>query len=218
MDLSAARTIARFANTETSPMRMLVLPLVAALAAGPARADDARAFAPDDLVDAAAGDWNRDGLTDLAILAVSDPDDRAIGIYAYLRDEQRGLLRLVLAAPDKVWGSTLKEGFGGQEPSIRALDNGSIAVTMQNFAIGRDRWEETLTLAWRDGRFLVAGYTFDYYDSLQENDPLNCDLNLLTGKGTINAQPATFAPLSITPQDWHNRYGENPGRDICRAG
>jgi len=185
----------------------LALAPSASLAAGPA-------MAPENVIDVAVGDWNKDGKPDLALLAVTSADDVAIGVYLYLR-EDNGLLKLALAAPDKVWGSA-HGGIAGQEPGLKALPNGSIAITEQNSAIGRDRWEQTRTLAYRNGQFVVAGYTFSSYDTVQELPPLNCDLNLLSGKGTLNGKPVAFAARTIALQDWKDEVGSNPGLVICR--
>ena len=198
-------------------MRLLYLPLAAALMVGTAQAEDIviPRFAPDDIVDAAVGDWDRDGHQDLAILAVTGPEENHIGLFVYLRDADREQLAPILAMPAKLWGSTLKAGFGGQEATIRALENGSIAVTEQNYAIGRDRGFDTVTLALRGGKFIVAGFTHSYYDTIQEREPLHCDLNLLTGKGMVNDKPIAFAARSLTLEEWDNDVGTSPGRRIC---
>ncbi|WP_249692807.1 hypothetical protein [Stappia sp. WLB 29] len=175
---------------------------------------------PQDVLDAAVGDWNKDGRQDLALLAVTNGDDMQVGLYVYLREEETdgNLLTLALAVPDKIWGGRGGEGAAyGQEPSIKALANGSIAITTQNFAIGRDRWEHTISLAHREGRFVVAGLTFNSYDTLQEKEPLSCDLNLLTGRGVVNERKTSFAPIALQLQDWETQDGEDPGIRICRG-
>ncbi|WP_067337171.1 hypothetical protein [Stappia indica] len=173
-----------------------------------------------DVLDAAVGDWNKDGREDLALLATTSGDDMQVGLYVYLREEETNgsLLSLALAVPDKIWGGRGGETAAfGQEPSIRALSNGSIAITTQNFGIGRNRWEHTISLAHRDGRFVVAGLTFNSYDTLQEEEPLNCDLNLLTGRGVVNERKISFAAIALQLQDWDTQDGEDPGIRICRG-
>lgn len=196
-------------------MRTAAYLLLAAMLTGTAHARE-RVIQPGDIIDAAIGDWNRDGLDDLAVLAVTGPkENMKVGVYVYFREPQTegSLLRLVLAVPDKVWGGR----FHGQEPSVVALKNGSIAIETRNFAIGRDRWEHTISLAWRNGRFLVAGLTFKSYDTSQERESLTCDLNLLTGKGIINDKQTTFPPLSLTLDKWEHSGGDDPGTAICRG-
>lgn len=210
-------------------MRLTTLLLLAVLAvpfAGPAsaqtgaQAGQAGDISPQDVLDAAVGDWNKDGREDLALLAVTPGDDMQVGLYVYLREEATNgsLLTLVLAVPDKIWGGRGGDTAAfGQEPSIKALANGSIAITTQNSAIGRNRWEHTISLAHRDGRFLVAGLTFNSYDTLQEEEPLSCDLNLLTGRGVVNERKISFAPIALQLQDWETQDGEDPGIRICRG-
>lgn len=185
---------------------------LAVLVTQAARADDL-VFRPADILDAATGDFNRDGVDDLALLAADPDSSRDAGVYVYFRDPDRGILDLALAVPDRIWGG---RDFYGQEPSISARANGSLAITTQNFAIGRNRWEHTLAVAYRDGRFVVAGLTFHSFDALQEDDELTCDLNLLTGKGIVNGRDVSFQPLDLTLVDWRNDGGDDRGTAICR--
>ncbi|WFU10178.1 hypothetical protein QA646_04760 [Rhizobium sp. CB3090] len=173
-------------------------------------------IAPDRIIDAAVGDWNKDGKPDLALLVLAPPDDEtAIGIYIYLRDKEHQLLKLLAAAPDKVWGRGEPGGIFGQEPSIAAMPNGSIAVMSQNDAIGRDRWHQTLTLAFRNNAFVVAGFTYDYRDNLDPDGSYSCDYNVLTGKATKGGKDLKAEAKTIKIEDWnddigHKGCGENP--------
>lgn len=196
--------------------RAVLLALAASLGVGGSGL--AQSISPDLVVDAAVGDWNRDGRPDLALLAVTDSDSDMMSVLFYMRDDDEdGLLQLALLVPDAVWGNPGTGRIYGQEPSIRALDNGSIALTEQNFAIGRDRWKATRTIALRDGRFVVAGFTFQAWDTLQEEEPLDCDLNLLTGKGLVNGQAVSFPRQAIALEDWYAGPGRDPGVGICRG-
>jgi hypothetical protein len=165
------------------------------------------------ILDAAVGDWNRDGTPDLALLAVGDEPSET-GLYIYLRDPERGILDLALGLPGKIWGG---RDFYGQEPSITALPNGSLAIKTQNFAIGRERWEHTLSVAYRNERFQVAGLTFSSFDTLQEYAAVACDLNLRTGKGVVNGKPVSFSPINLTIEEWDTNAGEDPGLVVCRG-
>lgn len=165
------------------------------------------------ILDAAVGDWNRDGAPDLAVLAVGE-EGADTGLYVYFRDRDREILDLAIGLPDKIWGG---RDFYGQEPSLTALPNGSLAIKTQNFAIGRERWEHTLSIAYRNDRFYVAGLTFNSYDSLQEDSSVHCDLNLRTGKGIVNDKPVSFAPINLTIDQWDTDGGEDPGLVICRG-
>ncbi|AVA21132.1 MULTISPECIES: hypothetical protein [unclassified Rhizobium] len=191
-------------------MKPLACALILLSVTSAAHADDT--IAPDRIIDAAVGDWNKDGKPDLALLALAPPDDETtIGIYIYLRDKEHQLLKLAAAAPDKVWGRGEPGGIFGQEPSITALPNGSIAVMSQNDAIGRDRWHQTLTLAFRNNAFVVAGYTFDYRDNLEADRSYSCDYNVLTGKATKSGRELQTQAKTIKIQDWK----DDIGRKVC---
>lgn len=194
------------------PKSLFMLVVALSLVASQGRAQE---VTPDDVIDATVGDWNRDGQPDLALLAA---DDAGIGVYVYLREAETegGLLKLALSAPDKVWGRSHSGGMVGQEPFIRALENGSIAVTEQNTGIGQDRWEVVRTIAWRGGAFVVAGFTLMSWNSLDEEDALTCDLNMLTGKGLVNDRPVRFDPSAIRLEDWPNDVEKDPALLICR--
>ncbi|NEI69679.1 hypothetical protein GR212_08875 [Rhizobium lusitanum] len=172
---------------------------------------------PGRIIDAAIGDWNKDGKPDLALLAASSPDDQAdnpIGIYIYLRDDEHSLLKLAASAPDKIWGSVEPGGVVGQEPSISALPNGSIAIVSQNDSIGRDRWEQTLTLAYRNSGFVVAGYTYDSSDTLEPDNSHSCDYNVLTGKVTKDGKTLKADAKTVSIQDWQDDIGQK----ACESG
>lgn len=198
--------------------RIALLSLAACLAAGAAQTAVHQARNPvlvDQIIDAAVGDWNGDGLKDLAILADPDPD-ADIGLYIYLRDPDSQMLKQAVAVPDRFWGRTHSGGMAGQETAITALGNGSIAIDTQNASIGRARWQSRISVAFRNGRFLVAGYTRNEYDTLQQDKPLECDLNLLSGKGSVNGKTVSFKPVSIRIEDWQEDSDSNPVSQICR--
>ena len=187
-------------------MKSLGCALILLLTATTARAEDT--IAPSRIADAAVGDWNKDGKPDLALLVAPTPDDQAIGIYIYLRNDEHSLLKLAASAPDKIWGSVAPDGVYGQEPSIAALPNGSIAIASQNDAIGRDRWHQTLTLAYRNNNFVVAGYTYDSRDTLEPDNSHSCDYNVLTGKVTKDGKTLKADAKTVSIQDWQDDIGQ----------
>jgi len=107
--------------------------------------------------------------------------DAEEGADLYIFTEDGFEWKQAVHAPEIVW-----RGGIGQEPWLEALEGGSIRLYSENISIGRDRWEQILTIAYRGGEFLVAGYTFTYYDTLDPDAAGKCDVNLLTGKGVHN--------------------------------
>jgi len=197
------------ANGDITMKHLILAALISLTAATTVSAETT--VAPQRIIDAAIGDWNKDGKPDLALLVASPPDDQAdntIGIYIYLRDDEHSLLKLAVAAPDKVSGDIEPGGMVGEEPSIKALPNGSIAVVSQNDAVGRERWEQTLTLAFRNNAFVVAGYTYNYRDTLDPNAGFTCDYNVLTGKATKGGKDLKAEAKTINIQDWNDDIGQ----------
>ncbi|GGL54605.1 hypothetical protein [Wenxinia marina] len=82
---------------------------------------------------------------------------------------------------DVVWSGAM----AGTTPSLDVAPNGSLQIVSQNEAIGRDRWRQVLTVAFRDGAYRVAGFSYDWYDTLNPDSRGLCDLNLLTGRGVV---------------------------------
>jgi hypothetical protein len=108
-------------------------------------------------------------------------------------------------------------GFG-QTPRIARAPNGSVQVISMNDSVGRGRWELTLTIAYRDDDYLVAGYTYAWRDTLDLADNGICDVNLLSGRGEVtrNGGPkrtfkTTEFATPVTSWSWAS-FGPN---DAC---
>lgn len=144
-------------------------------------------FTPDAVFSVATTDWNNDGIEDPVMILNINDGEEFDGLF-YLSDEY-GRLALKHHIPDMVWGSS---AMFGQEPSVTKTSNGSIIIGSQNSAIGRNRWEQKITIAYRDNQLIVAGFTYSFYDTLDTENYGNCDLNLLTGNGFKNEKPVKF--------------------------
>lgn len=150
------------------------------------------------VVSAATGDWNSDGMMDRAFLVAADNDEMDVALHIYLGELSSPLPKLEIIKPDLVWSGAM----WGTTPSLTLGKSGSLEVHSQNEAIGRHRWNQTLTLAYRQGAFVVAGYTYNSYDTLDLNAGLSCDVNLLTGGG-IKDKKSFKIPAKMTPlADW----------------
>lgn len=106
----------------------------------------------------------------------------------------------------------------GQEPELELAKNGSLKLISMNESIGRHRWRETLTIAWRHDVFVVAGYTYLWYDTLSLEQGL-CDVNLLTGQAerTENdglTETTQLAPRALPVREW----GEHAIPEFCAMG
>ena len=91
------------------------------------------------------------------------------------------------------WQTRLYPGLGwagasaGTLPRLELAANGSLRLITENMAIGRNRWEQAITIAFRDGAYRVAGYTYTFYDTLDLDSHGFCDVNLLTGRGVLQS-------------------------------
>lgn len=116
----------------------------------------------------------------------------------------------VVIAQDIAW-----LGGSGQEPELTLAPNGSVRLTSMNESVGRGRWHQTLTIAYRNGAYMVAGYTYDWYDTLDMNNNGNCDINLLNGKGNLIKNGSSAAPISskmraLPVTDWKDDISPPP--------
>jgi hypothetical protein len=189
---------------------LAVLPWIVALAAGQMAAhaqDEPLAEPPFEV----ALDMDNDGRMDRAVIA-QDPDSGQADLSIYL------------AAGEGKLDPSRKPSFVKMaltEDRILALESkgkGSLVVT-SCFGCGANKsWDETLTIVWRGGKFLVAGYSRDWDWNVQKADGTvettlgGCDINFLTGKGTVSkdlepGKPTNgkFKPVPLKDWSYENR-------------
>jgi hypothetical protein len=141
-------------------------------------------------------DIDRDGKLDRAVL-VGDPESGSLDLYIYLAadDEKLDLSRRP---------NFLKKGITERSIIDRGLaSNGKGSLTvMYCYGCGANKsWNETLTIVYRRGEFLVAGYTRDWdwnshtSDGNVETIIGDCDINFLTGKGVASQSLDEGKPL-----------------------
>ncbi len=92
--------------------------------------------------------------------------------------------------------------MSGQEPWLEVKANRSLQLISENDSIGRNRWRQTLTIAFRNDKFMVAGYTFAYRDSLDPDASGVCDVNLLSGKGFNKGKPFRTELSAMSVDSW----------------
>lgn len=143
------------------------------------------------------------GCENVILLASASAEDAAdLLILPDLRDTEATAPRLV--ARGFVWA----ESMFGQWPYIGQSENGSLVITAEQFGIGRGAWTQDLTLAWRDGQFVVAGLTQTEIDRAYAFSAV-CDVNLLTGGWQVSVEThrtstdaGKIAGQSIAARDW----------------
>jgi hypothetical protein len=165
----------------------------------------AESVAPDAVLSAVTIDFNNDGGFDRAVLAEVTGPDGSTGetdLYVYLsvpNELGRDQRRLELVKHGAAWAG----GMWGTLPSLEVSRSGSLLLKSGNDAIGRGRWEQTLTIAYRNNELTVVGLTYTSRDTLDPNGGGNCDLNLLTGKGTRNGKKIKASIKASSLKDWN---------------
>ncbi len=74
----------------------------------------------------------------------------------------------------------------GMAPSLERAENGSLLLRSEQSGIGRFPWFQTLTIANRDGGFVLAGFSYSSYDRARGGG-MSCDVNFLTGAYMVEA-------------------------------
>lgn len=87
-------------------------------------------------------------------------------------------------------------------PWLEFFESGLLLVFSQNMSIGRNRWQQIITIAKRDGEYIVAGFTYGAYDTLDLDYSLDCDYNVLTGIYIHNGVEKTVRARRILVANW----------------
>jgi len=76
----------------------------------------------------------------------------------------------------------------GTSPVLSVNKSGSLLLTQDNGQFpSRDMWQRTFTVSYRNGNYVLSGFTFAWNDTVAGTIQ-TCDYNLLTGKGVLNGK------------------------------
>ncbi len=100
----------------------------------------------------------------------------------------------------------------GAVPWLEFDGSGALLVHSENRAFGRNKWDSTLTIIERNGRFIVSAFHGTGYDSLNPDDYFDCTIDMLAQTVTLNDKPITPFPL---PAEIHIRYWSEDMEDVC---
>jgi hypothetical protein len=168
------------------------------------------------IITALSGDFNGDGVQDLAMIVETEPSD-PMDMHFFLGRPERFYLQpveVVRGQIDGEWNGYDRPGYENSdtEPSLSLLPNGSIRLDIPALPMGGERTNQTITLAYRDKQFVVAGFAFEHNDLLHENIDSKCEYNVLTGKGVSGKRnmtgemvekPVAVAGQTIAFRDWN---------------
>jgi len=100
----------------------------------------------------------------------------------------------------------------GAVPWLEFNEGGALLLHSENRAFGRNKWDSTLTIIERDGRFIVSAFSRSSYDSLNPDDYTDCEIDMLGQTMTVNGKSVTPFPL---PAVLHIRYWSEDIEDVC---
>lgn len=189
-------------------LRTLVLVLWAAAPAC-AQSDPGR------LIAALSGDWNGDELPDAVLLVQGQSGDSDLQVYF---GRYQGLEH-AYTLPAAIFGGA----WAGQTPSLVPLTATSFAIKTEQIGIGRLPWTAQLTIAYRNDRLTVAGYSYALYDRIDPEYTASCDVNMLTGEYSFyvtypNDRPPRAVNARTTPQAFAlQELTEGFAAPICSA-
>ncbi len=143
------------------------------------------------VVAALTGDWNGDGALDRAVLWQPSSDDDVVNLYVFLSGEEP----LVLA------GAAWSGQAWGTFPSL-SQSRGGFEVVSGNDAVGRNRWRESLTVAYLKGRLRVVAYHYQSRDTLDPQKAFECGADFNTGRGRRNDTAFAVVPSPVPLKKW----------------
>ncbi|MCF6272507.1 MAG: hypothetical protein L3J37_04835 [Rhodobacteraceae bacterium] len=96
----------------------------------------------------------------------------------------------------------------GMVPWLEFAEDGALLLRSENRAIGRNKWERTLTIIERDNRFIISAFSLSSYDFLDLRKYTNCTIDMLAGTMQVNEKPVSPFPLpnEILLVDWSEAH------------
>jgi hypothetical protein len=152
-----------------------------------------QSFAAETILSEVTLSFTNTGQTDRAVLMAGEED---ADLYLYLGTPKGYSAPLIKKA------FVYNGSMAGTHPSLAVGRKGSLQVNSENIGVGRNHWEQTLTIVYRNHEFVIGGITYSSRDTLDPDAGGNCDLNLLTGKGTRNGKPVTVTLKPVRVTDW----------------
>jgi len=156
------------------------------------------------------GDFTGDGIENRAEL--TDPDELGMaGLELYVGQVGGGEV-LATQAPSLIW-----VGGIGQQPELSINARGELQIISMNIAIGRDRWHQTLTIAYDGDQFLLVGFGYDWYDPIDLAIQGECAIILGTGQGLLilgfdrTETRFQIAPRIVEIQNWQPNIPDECG-------
>ena len=92
--------------------------------------------------------------------------------------------------------------FAGVGSTLNRAANGSLTIEQLNIGFSRSRWERTLTISYRNGKYVISGFTYSAWDAHNPELGQGCDYNLITGKGIRNGKKVNIKTRALDLQSF----------------
>lgn len=133
-----------------------------------------------------------------ALTLTADLDRNARAETFVVSDNGESLTTLTIRRPGKSAITTRDIAWSLEPETLTRAANGSVLLNTSHIGVGRSPHEQTLTIAYRGSAYKIVGLTRRNWDRIEPNSSIGCDLNLLTGQGTVNGRPVRRS-LRATP-------------------
>ena len=187
--------------------RTRIAAVLLGLAAAPAAGAGERTVVAASVIAALTADLTGDGGMDRALLV--DNGGGYVDLLVFSNLDNR--MELVAESRSVAW---LGHAWGTL-PELGLSPTGALQVTAMNEAVGRHRWRQTLTILYRNDRFMVGGYTYSAYDTLAPDTGRDCDVNLMTGRGIAGGVVFESRVRTVPIEEWNAETAASSG--ICPA-
>jgi hypothetical protein len=152
-------------------------------------------------------DFDKDGRPETVSILGPD-DDARIGLSI----DRPGLGRVV---------SRNIAYHGSSEPISLSVSRAGSLLLKTDVYVSSYPWEQTLTIAYRQGAYRVIGWTYSAYAKQEDVEPMLCDINLSTGQANIkrgNRPTRSFrvSPARIDIRNWSADRNLPPQCDMFR--
>ena len=127
---------------------MRLFSALALILAAPALAE-----APPPLIAALSGDWDGNEAQEAVVLIPGVDGDADLVVYD--NDGFSGLTPVLVLE-----GVVFAGPMAGQAPSLAPHGAAGFVLGSEQTAVGRTPWSQAVTVLWRDGGFVVAGYDY----------------------------------------------------------
>lgn len=106
--------------------------------------------------------------------------------------------------PAAAWRGPWRGHMDGDLPRLELTEKTSLQILSGRNG-DRVQWDKTITIAYRTGEFLMAGYAYESNDAHDESNDTKVDYNVLSGEITVSGKTSQVPGKSIPWNDWSEK-------------